>query len=587
MEEEIYMNIQEFDLMNVLKGNGYVNQRTLAKVTGYSLGKVNASIKTLIENGFLDKDIHLTEKAEKVFEESTPKQAVILAAGPGMRMVPINSEVSKGLLEIKGEPLIERLIRQLHEAGIRDIKIVVGFMKEQYEYLIDKYNINLIFNKYYSTKNNLYSLAQVSEYLDNTYVIPCDIWCTDNPFNQHELYSWYMISDQKDEESTVKINRKRELKITGAEEIGNHMIGIAYICGKEAEYIKSRMKEMCGNKRYNKVFWEEAAISDRNMVLRPRVVPSDKFFEINTFEELRSLDEDSDQLNSEVLDIIAKTLQCSPSEIVEIEALKKGMTNRSFRFRCKNKRYIMRIPGEGTGKMIDRKQEYDVYQVIGKEKICDPIYYIEPQKGYKITEFLEGARPCNPMCKKDVKDCMDYLKSIHKKGLEVNHTFDIFQQIEQYESYWNGEKSIYRDYAETKKKIYELKQYIDCQEKEWTLTHIDAVPDNFLFVNDRIYLIDWEYAGMQDPHVDIAMFAIYAMYDRDKVEELIDTYFEDNCPAEIRTKIYCYISVCGFLWSNWCEYKRICGVEFGEYSLRQYRYAKEYYRIAKERIKDE
>lgn len=53
------------------------------------------------------------------------------------------------------------------------------------------------------------------------------------------------------------------------------------------------------------------------------------------------------------------------------------------------------------------------------------------------------------------------------------------------------------------------------------------------------------------------------------------------CPKKIRTKIYCYIAVCGLLWSNWCEYKRNLGVEFGEYSLRQYRYAKDYYKYAK------
>ena len=182
---------------------------------------------------------------------------------------------------------------------------------------------------------------------------------------------------------------------------------------------------------------------------------------------------------------------------------------------------------------------------------------------------------------------MNYLKTVHQKKLQVGHVFDIFEQIEKYESYWNGQSSIYRDYPETKQKIFELKQYIDMQEKDWALTHIDAVPDNFLFVNDRIYLIDWEYSGMQDPHVDVAMFAIYSMYERDKIEELIDAYFDGKCPEATKTKIYCYIAMCGLLWSNWCEFKRICGVEFGEYSLKQYRYAKEYYKIAKERMEYE
>lgn len=94
-----------------------------------------------------------------------------------------------------------------------------------------------------------------------------------------------------------------------------------------------------------------------------------------------------------------------------------------------------------------------------------------------------------------------------------------------------------------------------------------------------IRLIDWEYAAMQDPHVDIAMFCIYAMYNRTHIDQTIDAYFTEGCAENIRIKIYAYIAICGLLWSNWCEYKRNLGVEFGEYSLRQYRYAKEYYAI--------
>lgn len=89
---------------------------------------------------------------------------------------------------------------------------------------------------------------------------------------------------------------------------------------------------------------------------------------------------------------------------------------------------------------------------------------------------------------------------------------------------------------------------------------------------------------MQDPHVDIAMFCIYSMYDRENIDRLIDIYFDGKVDKITKAKIYCYISVCGLLWSNWCEYKRELGVEFGEYSIAQYRYAKVYYKIAKEEI---
>ena len=81
---------------------------------------------------------------------------------------------------------------------------------------------------------------------------------------------------------------------------------------------------------------------------------------------------------------------------------------------------------------------------------------------------------------------------------------------------------------------------------------------------------------MQDPHLDIAMFCVYAGYDKEQIDNLIDIYFENNCPRSIRIKVYCYIAASGLLWSNWCEYKQLLGVNFGEYAINQYKYAKEY-----------
>ena len=582
-----YMNIQEYEIMNNILEYQYGNQRAVAKRLGYSVGKVNQSLKALIKEGYLNEKKEITEKALKELKEKKPKNAVILAAGYGMRMVPINVEVPKGLLEIKGEPLIERLICQLHEVGVSEIDIVVGFMKEQYEYLIDKYHVNLIFNKDYMTKNNLHSLCKVANKLGNTYIIPCDIWCKDNPFSGQEWYSWYMVTNQKDDRSSVRVNRKKELVSVKKEESGNTMIGISYILSEEAEILKKRLKDLAGKKEYDQAFWEWA-LSDRGrMLVLPKEVDGQKVHEINTYEQLRELDSDSDHLKSDVIRLISQVFSCEATEITDIRSLKKGMTNRSFIFKCKGKQYIMRIPGEGTDKMIDRNHEYAVYEQLKGKNITDPVVYMSPENGYKITEYIENTRTCDSMNVEDVKRCMEYLKNFHNLKLQVEHEFDLIGQIEYYESLWGKEKSAYRDYQITKEHVYRLKNYIDRQPKEWALTHIDAVCDNFLMKDEKIYLIDWEYAGMQDVHVDIAMFAIYTMYDREHVEKLIDFYFEGKASREVRIKIYCYIAVCGLLWSNWCEYKRICGVEFGEYSLKQYRYAKEYYRIVEQMLGEE
>ncbi len=581
------MNKQESDILNAIHTENYINQRALAEFTGHSLGIVNRCIKSLSEAGYINDQMELTDKAYEEFRANTPRNAIILAAGYGMRMVPINTEVPKGLLEVAGEPLIDRTIRYLKEAGVHQIYIVVGYMKEYYEYLIDEYGVELVVCEEYAQKNNLHSIKLVADKISNSYIIPCDIWCGVNPFSRSELYSWYMVTDMMDKDSNVRVNRKKELVTTAAGEGGNSMIGIAYLKEAQASDLREKIAEMCKNPFYDNVFWEEALVEKDRMTVLAKVVSGEKVIEINTYEQLRELDSGSNHLKTEAMNIISDTLGVDEEQIVNINLLKKGMTNRSFIFNCKGKQYIMRIPGEGTEQLINRREEAAVYNVIKNKNICDDIVYINPENGYKITEFLPDARNCDAMNVEDVKRCMKRLREFHEQKLLVDHRFDIFGQIDFYESLWKGKTSVYRDYKTTKEHVLELKAYIDKCKCEEVLTHIDAVPDNFIFVKgadgrEDIRLIDWEYAGMQDPHVDIAMFCIYSMYNKEQVDELIDAYFPEGCSQEIRIKIYCYIAACGLLWSNWCEYKRELGIEFGEYSLRQYRYAKDYYRIVKD-----
>ena len=112
------------------------------------------------------------------------KNAIILAAGYGMRMVPLSVEQPKALIKIQNEVLIERMIKQLHEANVFDIKIVVGFMKESFEYLIDKYDVELIVNKDYENTNTMYSLYLAKNYIKNTYILSSDVWLKENIFNR-------------------------------------------------------------------------------------------------------------------------------------------------------------------------------------------------------------------------------------------------------------------------------------------------------------------------------------------------------------------------------------------------------------------
>ncbi len=584
-----YMNIKFYDLLNDLADHPYENQRILAERCGLSLGTVNAGLRALTDAGYLDGGADLTDKARALLAERAPKNAVILAAGTGMRMVPINTMTPKGLLEVHGETLIERLIGQLHKAGVQDITVVVGFMKESYEFLIDRYGVKLVVNTEYACKSNLHSLALVADRLSNTYIMPCDVWCESDPFSAHEVYGWYMVTDEPGASSVVRVNRKMDLMLVPPSTGGNAMMGICYLPEAEAAVVRQRLERMKADPRYDDalLFWEMALYEKDRLMVPARLWPASGAVEINTYEQLRELDSGSSHLRSDAIDAAAAALGVGTGDITDISILKKGMTNRSFIFSCGGKRYIMRVPGEGTERMIDRAQEASVYKLIEGRGLCDDPVYLDAANGYKLTRYVENARCCDPANEKDLERCMEKLRQFHRLALQADHSFDIFGSIDFYESLWGGAPSAYRDYDQTKESVFALRPYIDAHAGKRALTHIDAVPDNFLFAPDgSVQLIDWEYAGMQDPHVDVAMFCIYAMYDKDRVDRLIDIYFEGGCPTETRAKIYCYIAACGLLWSNWCEYKRTLGVEFGAYSMRQYRYAKEYCRYAREAMKD-
>ena len=292
-------------------------------------------------------------------------------------------------------------------------------------------------------------------------------------------------------------------------------------------------------------------------------------------------------LTREAVAVIAGELAVRPDEIVDVFALSRGMTNHSFLFSCGGKKYIARVPGEGTGRLINRRQEAEVYRAIAGKGFCDDPVCIDPENGYKVTPFLEGVRTCDPTDANDLRKCMAMLKRLHDMRLTVDHSFDIFGQIEFYETLWDGAPSLHEDYQETKASVLALREYVDGHAGGRCLAHIDATPDNFLFYpgedgEERLQLTDWEYSGMQDPHVDIAMFCAYSLYDQRQVDALIDIYFDRRCDEGTRVKIYCYIALCGLLWSNWCEYKKNLGVDFEEYERYQYRFAKDYCRIARE-----
>lgn len=108
--------------------------------------------------------------------------AIILAAGLGSRFKELSKKTHKALLKIQGMANIERTILYLREARINEIYIVVGHLKEQFEYLKEKYDVKLIFNENYEKYNSIYSFYKINEFFNDSFVIDCDVVLNENIF---------------------------------------------------------------------------------------------------------------------------------------------------------------------------------------------------------------------------------------------------------------------------------------------------------------------------------------------------------------------------------------------------------------------
>lgn len=568
------MNVFENEILLFLYRNPKSNHRNIANSLKLSLGLVNKTIHKLIDKNFLNMDLSITQKTKSIIKLNSPKSAIILANDYYLEDTSLNPDIPYGLLTINNEALIERIIMQLHEVGIKNINVVLKSKKEMFEFLIDKYNIKIVI-----LKNGLNDmLKKITNLLDNTYIIPFNIYAKSNYFSSIEINSWCMVNNVIDDKSFIRINKKKELVKDSCN--CNKMLNLIYInCNDKAKIINN-IKALPDKLKKEKLYLEHYLFQNNKMFTDGRVGDYDNIRQINCYDDLKDF-EYNNILNDVVISVIKYTFNINLNDIKNIKVLKKGMTNRSFIFEINNIKYIARIPGEGTNNLINRKKEANVYNRIKNLNICDDLYYINPNNGIKISKYIDNAHTCDVNNPNDLKICIKKLKEFHDLKLSVPHIFNIYKNIDYYESLWPYKSSIYKDYNETKKNVYSLKYFIDANAQEYCLSHIDANADNFLIKGNEVRLIDWEYAGMQDPHIDIAMFCIYSSLSKKEVDNVINIYFNGDCDDMTRLKIYCYISACGLLWSNWCEYKRSLGVEFGEYSLNQYRYAKDFYKIFK------
>lgn len=581
-------------------------QREFATELGLSLGTCNALIKEALNDNLIAYhaergEYELLPKGLELLEQYRVDSAVILAAGFGSRFVPLTFETPKGLLEVFGERMIERQIAQLHEVGVTDITIVVGYLKEKFEYLIDKWGVKLLYNPEYHNKNTIATVYRARDCFKgkNTYLLSSDNWIRNNMYHTYECGAWYssVYMNGNTSEWCLDYNKKgllTKVQVGGADSWV--MYGPVFFSKKFSEDFFPALETYYHTPGTEQMYWEQVLADLLNGTVTEHVSAKTKFaipemfinkqpenqvYEFENLEELRLFDEKyQNRSDNAAMELVSDVLHIPESEITDIRCLKSGMTNKSFLFRAKDRSYICRIPGPGTGLLINRKQEKEVYDSVKGLGITEHVIYMNGETGYKISEYYEGARTSDSRNWDDVARCMALVKQLHNSFIRVGHRFDIRERIDFYESICNGyEQKLFEDYPTVKLHMVQLMNRLDQLARPKVLSHIDSVCDNFLFLpNGDLKLIDWEYSGMCDPMIDVSMCAIYSYYNEEEVEKLLNLYLDGKITAEERFVYYSYIALGGFLWCLWAVYKSSVGEEFGDYTLVMYRYAKDYFK---------
>lgn len=274
-----------------------------------------------------------------------------------------------------------------------------------------------------------------------------------------------------------------------------------------------------------------------------------------------------------ILELMDKVIE--EGEIIGIERL-GGLTNHSYKVEISDgKSYVFRLPGEGTSELINRKDEKVSTELACRLGIDTQLLYFD-EEGVKITEFIHQAETCNAEKLREeqtIKEVAEIFHTLHSCGESTNVPFEVFEMAKSYEDIIVGHNvKMYEDYEEVKEKIMKIKSGIDKESKiEKVPCHNDSLCENWVYGENKLYLIDWEYAGMNDGMWDLADVSIEAGYNQEQDEKLLKAYFGREATVSEKHRFIANKLYLDYLWTLWGKTRvPFDGDMMEEYALDRY-----------------
>ena len=516
------------------------------------------------------------------------RNAIILAAGTSSRFAPLSYEKPKGLLKVKGEVLIERQIRQLREAGIDDITVVVGYKSELFMYLKAEFGVEIVINEDYNRYNNTSSIIRVIDKLADTYLCSSDNYFPQNVFCGNPTQSYYSALYAEGKTGEYCMTTDEDENITKVSIGGSdswYMVGHVFLSSDFSEIFRELMIKEYDRGETRQGYWEDVYIRyiDELPKMKIHKYESHDLEEFDSLDELRQFDEEYiNNTSCKVFRNICGVLNCEEKDITDIVVLKNGLTNSSFAFTClmDGKKYVYRHPGERTEEFISRQSEYFSMQVAKRLNVDKTFVFMHPTEGWKLSYFVDNARTLDYHDDAEMTQAMQLLGKLHKANVQSEFTYRLWDQATDFlHKIQKLGKDRTADFYKLHDKIEKIYKY--AQKDGWSecLNHCDPMPGNFLIDNEGdMTLIDWEYSGQGDTAQDLGSFIACSDLSYEEALDTIKKYLGHEPTVKELRHYLAYTAIASYCWYLWAIYQEANSVDTGDFLKQWYDYAYLYFR---------
>src|SRR5262249_46445610 len=239
---------------------------------------------------------------------------------------------------------------------------------------------------------------------------------------------------------------------------------------------------------------------------------------------------------------------------IQIERL-AGLTNRNYTITSGSEQFVLRIPGEGTSEYINRRHEAVAARIAAEAGVNAEVLFFDDNDGLMLTRFVDGAVTLNGERFKDlgaVSRAAQAFRRMHDCGRSFATAFDLFQKMDEYLDYLRRKQARIPDgYAEVQTEAEAVRAVLSARPAALRPCHCDPLAENFLDTGARIFIIDWEYAGNNDPMWDLGDVSVEAGFGADQDAALLRAYFGGEPPSAQVGRMVMYKAMCDLLWTLW------------------------------------